>query len=53
MNRTPCEARERLIALARARGGYDNITIGVVELRPVNRSATERVPVTRETEAVD
>jgi protein phosphatase len=53
MTSTPYEASERLIALARARGGYDNITIGVVKLRPVNRSATERAPVTRETEAVE
>jgi protein phosphatase len=44
-------ACERLVALARERGGYDNITVGIVHLKdPV--AAPEEARETREVEAV-
>lgn len=48
--RNPHDAGEKLIATARARGGHDNITVGIVVLR-----ATEELqptPITREVEAI-
>lgn len=46
------EASERLIALARARGGHDNITVGIVELRAADQCAMRASPVTRDLKEV-
>jgi serine/threonine protein phosphatase PrpC len=36
-----------LIALARERGGYDNITVGLLEVRPANGRTVKSAPETR------
>ena len=47
---SPHSACEKLIALAKDRGGHDNITVGIVSLRPVG---TERKRELRETREVE
>jgi PPM family protein phosphatase len=44
----PRAACENLIALAKQRGGYDNITVGIVRLDFADREAAGAVPRTRE-----
>jgi serine/threonine protein phosphatase PrpC len=38
---------ERLIALARERGGYDNITVGLVRVKPADSQTPHNAPDTR------
>jgi protein phosphatase len=48
----PEAACESLVALAKERGGHDNISVAVVSLVPLSESQTKPVPETREVEAV-
>lgn len=48
----PAEACESLIALAKERGGHDNISVAVVSLVPLSESQAKPVPETRELEAI-
>ena len=48
----PAAACESLIALAKQRGGHDNISVAVVSLVPPSESQSKPVPETRELEAV-
>jgi PPM family protein phosphatase len=46
----PLAACESLVALARERGGYDNISVGIVSLALIDKVQCRRVPQTREVE---
>ncbi|MCA1619414.1 MAG: protein phosphatase 2C domain-containing protein [Acidobacteria bacterium] len=47
-------AGERLIAMAKGRGGHDNITVGIIAIMPEGTAAAEAgdAPTTREVEAL-
>lgn len=47
----PQAACESLVALARERGGYDNISVGIVSLALAGEAQCRRVPETREVES--
>ncbi len=50
ISETPSAAGERLVALAKERGGYDNITVAVLWLKPAAPAAATPEPDTPEVE---
>jgi serine/threonine protein phosphatase PrpC len=49
----PHSSCEKLIALAKERGGHDNITVGIVSLRPIDPTHKEGNRELRETREVE
>jgi protein phosphatase len=45
-------ACENLIHLAKKRGGYDNITVGILSVEPADHAATKDLRETREVEVI-
>ena len=50
LSSSPHSACEKLIAMAKDRGGHDNITVGIVSLRPVGNESNRELRETREVE---
>lgn len=50
LSSTPLEACKELIALAKERGGYDNITVGILGIQPTELTEPKRERITRELE---
>ena len=50
VSETPYVAGERLVALAKERGGHDNITVAVLWLKPLDPTTAPPEPDTREVE---
>ena len=50
MSGDPHSACESLIALAKERGGHDNITVGIVRVKPAGEADSKPLPMTREVE---
>jgi protein phosphatase len=50
LSSSPHSACEKLIALAKNRGGHDNITVGIVSLRPIGNEGKRELRETREVE---
>ncbi len=47
----PRQASENLVELAKERGGHDNITVGIVKVKPQNKTGYIKTRQTRDTEA--
>ena len=52
LSTTPLSACENLIALAKQRGGHDNVTVGIVSLRPAGNGQGLGLRETREVEVL-
>lgn len=52
LNADPHVACEGLISLAKERGGYDNITVGIIRLQPPGEKSSGSVKETREAEVL-
>ena len=50
LSSAPVEACNKLIALAKERGGYDNITVGILGIQPTELTEPKRERITRELE---
>lgn len=48
----PNSACETLIAMAKQRGGHDNITVAIISLKPIGFEASRQVRITRELEVI-
>jgi protein phosphatase len=51
VNNDPSPACQRLVDLAKERGGHDNITVGIVSLKPLLDGTPKPVRETRVREA--